>query len=179
MISSRVAESLHKVPLASRDIGTQQIQMSRFIQRYYPNGKTAVNDIGAVSYFSHVHLLDLYGLATDDIRSLKLKHEFNTKSIRQLLTKFQPDVVMVYTTWFPGEMTLPTNLVPVANWEIPPITTSGSATVTFFAMNPPKAVKVLSELKEFEASLPKEVKVHYLSTKVSKVDVKMTAKEVG
>ncbi len=162
IVQDRHLLALDQAPKACSDIYLQQFQMSRFVRRFYPQGRVAVNDIGAVTYFSHAHLLDLYGLATDEICRQKLKREFGTPSIKRLMDGFKPELIMAYPNWFTGGQKLPPDLIPVATWTIPPITSAGGAVVEFYAYTPPDAVRIARQLHEFQSSLPKRVTVEYL-----------------
>jgi hypothetical protein len=162
IIQDRPMLAFDQAPKACSDIYLQQIQMSHFVKRYYPQGKVAVNDIGAVTYFSHAHLLDLYGLATDEICRMKLKKQFGTAAITRMMDAFKPDVVIAYPNWFTGNQKLPDTLIPVATWTIPPITSAGGATVQFYGYSPEDAQRIARELHEFQSSLPNRVTVEYL-----------------
>jgi len=161
MIQDRPMLSMEDVPKGSRDIYIQQIQMSRFIARFYPTGRLACNDIGAVTYYSQVHLLDLYGLATDEIRRQKLARKFGTESIGKQIDLFKPDVIIAYPSWFAGDHKFPDSIISVASWIIPPITSAGSSTVTFYATNRQNADQVRRHLQQFQPSLPNSVRVEW------------------
>ncbi|KFF75154.1 hypothetical protein HX13_08015 [Chryseobacterium sp. P1-3] len=38
-----------------------------FLKKYYNNSKVVANDIGAISYFTDIHLLDFMGLGSNEI----------------------------------------------------------------------------------------------------------------
>ena len=148
-----------EMPLASRDIYLQQVQMGRFIDRYYHDGKLAANDIGAVSYFSNVHLLDLVGLASDEIRILRRAHNFSTDTVGVQLAKFDPDVIIVYKEWFKGNEALPASMVLVSEWTIPQNTTAAGRTIRLYAPNLEKAKVLRANIEDFKKSLPSRVDV--------------------
>lgn len=157
-IFSRAIISFQQTPEGCRDIYSQQIQMSRFVHRYYEHGRLGANDIGAVSFYSDAQLLDLWGLASDDVRRLKQTGKFNTMWIDGLVGSFQPDLVIAYPSWFRGSQQLPSSLKLVGTWTIPPTTTAGSTVVAFYA--PVRSVGTLKRnLANFIPSLPPQVKV--------------------
>ena len=160
-IRARVVVPWQSIPGATRDIYTQQFQMARFTGRYYPHGKVVANDIGAISYFNDVHLLDVYGLATDKVAKLRVAGIYDTKAIGNLLTEFDPDFMVIYPTWYHGKTAPPAFAIPVASWTIPSITASSSPTVMFYATSPEKAVKLIKELMAFQSSLPSGVHALY------------------
>jgi hypothetical protein len=160
MIRGRAVQSALDIPTASEDIYLQQFQMSRFVNRYYRSGRLVANDIGAVTYFSNVHLLDLWGLASDPIRDLKLTDNWNTKTMKQQIDAFGPDLVIAYPDWYQKNRAMPSSVLAVATWTIPHVTSAAHRTVQFYA--PPNRIPLLrQELKEFEKELPPEVTVAY------------------
>ncbi len=101
----------------------QQYQMARFVSRYYPSGRVVAHDIGALTYFSHVHVLDLFGLAPDSVRDLWLSGHLNTVAITPLIDNFHPDLVAVYPQWYRRDWALPKVLIPVGSWTRPSLPT--------------------------------------------------------
>ncbi len=157
----RAISGLKEIPRATQDIFLQQTQMAKFVSRYYPNGRIAVNDIGAVTYFNHIHLLDLFGLASDNIRDLKLTHTYNTEHLAGAINQFKPELVIAYPNWFQSDVALPKFLIPVASWTISNITSAGGKTVCFYSLGTRQAARLETELKEFQLSLPTKVHVEY------------------
>lgn len=157
----RASDAFRDVRRGSRDIYLQQIQMARFVARYYPKGRVAANDIGAISYFSDIHLLDLVGLATDDIARARVAQKFDTATIAREIGKLQPEAIMAYPEWFRGWVALPDSLVPVCDWTIPPVTSAASRLVRFYATSEESAKHLRQNLIEFQPQLPSEVRVDY------------------
>lgn len=162
-VQNRALTAMKDVPKACSDIYLQQYQMSRFVARYYPDGRLAANDIGAVTYFSHVHLLDLMGLASDRVRRLLLKHTYSTATLGAEIYRYKPDLIIAYPDWFTGRRSLPATLIPVVHWTIPPITTAACRTVSFYALTPEAAERLRGQLKQFQPELPSRVQVDYFS----------------
>lgn len=52
---------------AGKNIYDQQIQMSRFLHTYYNESKVMANDIGAITYYTKIDLLDLVGLGSTSL----------------------------------------------------------------------------------------------------------------
>jgi hypothetical protein len=161
LVIGRAITAVNDIPKASRDIYLQQLQMARFVSRYYATGRVAANDIGAITYYSRVHLLDLVGLASDDIRKLRMTHNFRTEMLGASIDAFAPDLIVAYPEWFKGRFNLPPSIIPVADWTIPPVTSAASRKVTFYATSLESARRLKRELAEFQASLPAEVTVDY------------------
>ncbi len=62
---------LKNQPVASKNIYDQQIQLADFLHKYYRNAKVVANDIGAITYFNNIHLLDTYGLGSIEVAKLR------------------------------------------------------------------------------------------------------------
>jgi|GEM_PF-1904992 len=153
----RGTEADGKLYSATRDIYLQQTQMSRFVDRYYRGKRIAANDIGAISYFSDIHLLDLEGLASDNIAKIRLNGQFTTATMDPALREFQPDLLVFYPSWFNGPTALPRWVVPVATWTMPSHTTSDSATVMFAAPSKEAAQTLWKNMLDFQSELPELV----------------------
>lgn len=149
------------VGLGARDIYLQQSQMGRFVHKYYQNGRLAANDIGAVTYFSDVHLLDVWGLANDEVRRLRVARKYNTRELGRILGSFSPDLVIIYPEWYAGRTRLPDTYIPVARWIVPQTISSAFPDVVFFAPNAVKALLLRRQLREFQTTLPRRVQVQY------------------
>ena len=160
-IQDRIEIPLISIPKASRDIYTQQYQMARFVHRFYPTGKVVANDIGAISYFNDVHLLDIYGLASNEVAAYRVAGNYDTKAIAKLLTKFDPDMMVIYPSWYHHKTAPPAFAIPVATWTLPSITAASSPTVMFYATTREKAIILFNNLVAFQSALPPKVKALY------------------
>jgi hypothetical protein len=56
-------EANRQAVTATTNIYEQQVQMARFLADYYPDEPVAINDIGAISYYTDARVIDLVGLA--------------------------------------------------------------------------------------------------------------------
>ena len=63
-ITARGLGAFTTTVVASGNIYDQQYQMASFVREYYAGRGVVLNDIGAVTYLSDVHLTDLMGLGT-------------------------------------------------------------------------------------------------------------------
>lgn len=149
-----------RLKMSSKGINDQQVEMSRFLGMNYKGEKVVANDIGAISYFSHVQLLDLVGLGSTEVAHIKVeykhqpKKEFESnykKFISQFVAENNYRVAVVYPEWFPGA--LPSNWIPVASWVIK----DGSygpaiPRVVFYALNSSEVVPLQTKLSNFNLS---------------------------
>lgn len=143
--------------LNSKGINEQQIEMSRFLGKYYKGEKVLANDIGAISYFSHVQLLDMVGLGSTDIAKMKVANKHNTreeyivnnkKYIREYTSKNHYKIAVIYPEWFPGNP--PSEWIPVASWTIPEKYGPAIQQVVFYAIDPSEAQVLRKNLSDFD-----------------------------
>ena len=90
----------YELPLRyARDIYLQQIQMARFIKQYFPQSHVVMNDIGAACYYTDIHCVDAYGLATIDIARAKKSRTYNTTGLEQYCREKNSEIALVYQEW--------------------------------------------------------------------------------
>jgi len=82
-----------------QNINAMQVHLGRWVDAHLPRSATlAVNDIGAIAYFSRRPVLDLMGLVTPEIRPYRRQGE---AGVLRFVTERCPDFVIVFPTWFP------------------------------------------------------------------------------
>lgn len=138
------------------DIWEQQIQMARFVGRYYPNDAIALNDIGAVAYFTDARLLDLWGLGSLDVAQARRRGSYDTAAIDRLARSHGVRIAMVYDDWF-RPIGLPAGWVRVGAWSVDETLAAAKPDVTFYAVDPAEADALRAHLAEFRAELPPSV----------------------
>ncbi len=151
-VYGRAWQAYSEIPGAMANIYDQQIHMAKFIKQYYSKSCVAINDIGAISYFSDVCVIDLSGLATLPTAQAVMNHASLRPVLQQLCQSKQIRLAVVYVTWFPGS--LPANWVSVGSWTLDHRVVAGGATVTFFAMDPSSAGLLRQQLVDFAPQLP-------------------------
>jgi len=153
------------LPVSSRNIYLQQVQMARFLHDEFPRGTIAANDIGAIDYFNNdLHLFDLVGLASRDVFEARRAGRYTTEYIRNEAAAHHVQIAIVYDAWFanppPGTMggpALPGTWVRVERWKLPKGPTVGDLTVSFYAVDPAEAAPLRNALAQFDPTLPKNV----------------------
>lgn len=150
--------------ISSKNISEQQIQMSKFLHQYYKGQKVVANDIGAISYFSEVQLLDIVGLGSTDVARLKLETKNlpdsqRKEKYRQFIDMYTKHngykVAVVYPEWFPDKK-VPSSWIPVASWTLQGENkTVAIVRVVWYALNKNEAAQLQKNLSEF--SLDKNV----------------------
>lgn len=144
-------------PLAAKNIFQQQCQMARFVQKYGAGSPVALNDIGAVSFYSNTPCLDLWGLANMSTASARLANAYTPSVIADLAARNKTRVAIVYTGWFGPYGGLPRKWQAVEKWQIADNYVCGGNTVTFFATTPDAEEGLRRDLAEFSRTLPREV----------------------
>lgn len=137
----------------------QQYQMGQFVHKYYDNDGVVFNDIGAVSYFSEGKKVDILGLGNNDIGKMRKAHLNSPAYIDSLSRKRNIKIAIVYEPRFRKYML---GWQKVASWDIPwedPISFYDS--VTFYSLNSSDVPSLRENLKQYQASLPKEIVVKY------------------
>ena len=93
------------VPAATRygwavqNINAMQVHLGRWVDRELPRpSRVAVNDIGAIAYFSRREIIDLMGLVTPEIIPYRREGE---AGVLRYLVESCPDHVVIFPAWFP------------------------------------------------------------------------------
>lgn len=73
VIAARIISSDIVIRSAGKNIYDQQIQMGRFLHTYYNESKVIANDIGAITYYTKIDLLDLVGLGSNSVIHNKIR----------------------------------------------------------------------------------------------------------
>jgi hypothetical protein len=144
--------------LGMGNIHDQQFQMARFINECTPNARVAVIDVGAVGYYTDAHIIDLCGLASNDVRELRVKRALNQAAIGDILAKHNADYAIIHAYFFRPIGGLPAYMEPLAGWQIPNNVTCGADTVTFYVPERNRE-QLIRSLEAFDPTLPKDVRV--------------------
>ena len=155
---------MHMVPRIARNIYLRQWQMARFVERYYPNGVVAANDIGAINYVSNIHCYDFVGLANPEIFAARRSGGYTTGFLDRDTAAQHVQIAIAYDRWFGDPMPieiggppLPRSWVRVARWYIPDPTIVGDVYVSFYAVDPTQAKALRSDVLQFASQLPAAV----------------------
>jgi len=149
--------------IASKNIQEQQVEMSRFLNDYYQGEKVVANDIGAISYFSNVKILDIIGLGSTDVTRFFVNNknrdevQFNN-SFHLFLTQYIKNnkykIAVIYPDWYPDKP--PKHWIPVASWKIENNMVAARDKVVWYAFDRNAADNLRENIKKFK--LNKNVK---------------------
>jgi len=147
-------------PQAVKNIHEQQVQMARFFAETGDRAApVAVNDIGAVSYYADVRVVDLWGLATFDVARAKRAGDYGTDKIDAICRERGVRAAVVYDQWFDGGYgpALPKRWVRVGRWRIKDNVGCSKDVVSFYAVAADEAEPLRRRLSEFGPRLPPDV----------------------
>lgn len=117
----------------SKNIYEQQIQMANFLHQKCNTCEVAANDIGAITYFTNIHLLDLFGLGSYEVIELKKRSAYTNEVKNNLLKEKNISLIIIYDAWF-SDTTI-SNYTKIAEWKILNNVVCGSDTVSFYSRN--------------------------------------------
>jgi hypothetical protein len=85
---------------AVQNINAMQVHLGRWVDVHLPGrARLALNDVGAITYFSRREVLDLMGLVTPDILPYRRREE---PGVIEYVRERCPDYVIVFPAWFPA-----------------------------------------------------------------------------
>jgi len=151
--------------LASKNIFDQQIQLADFLHKYYKDSKVVANDIGAITYYNNIHLLDTYGLGSVEVAKLrKDDHGEFTESkdlqdyIYDTSNSQEFEIALVYDRW----VKMPDYFNKVGTITISNNYICGGPTVSFYSIKKENTDKLRSQLVEFSKQMPKDVIINII-----------------
>lgn len=90
----------------SKNIYEQQMQSARFLKKYYNQSKVMANDIGAISYFTDIHLFDFVGLGSKEIVPLRMKKRKVDAEVGAFMAQYSAEhnytLAIAYDEWMDG-----------------------------------------------------------------------------
>lgn len=128
--AQRSYQGIRKPVIGTKNIYEQQIQMAGFLTAYPEYSSIAACDIGAVTYFPSVRLLDLSGLGNYEIIKLRSEGLFNSEHVNPLLREYQTQIIIIYDKYFEGLEY--EGFVKAAQWRIKNNQVCGDDRVSFY-----------------------------------------------
>jgi hypothetical protein len=164
-VQLRATWALETCMPASRSIYRQQYQLARFVGvEFAPGTWIAANDIGCISFFTDARVLDLYGLASNDITAMRRSGRYTAAAIDSQLCLHGVSYAMLYCSWFenalsPGGSALPASLIEAGSMKIADNHGCADSVVHFFGSDRAHADTMAARLGRFRSSLPTGVAV--------------------
>ncbi|MEO8797320.1 MAG: hypothetical protein ABI551_05495, partial [Polyangiaceae bacterium] len=151
----RAASAFRTTVLASQNIYDQEVQMALFVRTFANDSAVALNDIGAVSYFTDAKVVDLVGLASPRIaaaRGMRLDGPLPREVIAEETTAANVRLAILYDDWFVG--TLPPTWRRIGALKIPDNHVCAKDTVSFYATHETDEAMFREDLRAFARKLP-------------------------
>ncbi|MEL6345227.1 MAG: hypothetical protein AAFV53_19125 [Myxococcota bacterium] len=98
-----------------------KVQLARALDEVAPDTRLALHDIGAMAWYTDVHIIDIAGLGDDDITRLSASHRFTGQTISEAVFEREGGVGFATATWMSHDP--PPEWVPIAAlcWGIEPM----------------------------------------------------------
>lgn len=154
-VAARALSALAVTPGAMRNVFEQQYQMGLFFRDAYPADTIALNDIGAVGWLSPSPIVDVYGLATQEVATLKRRGEWDSIALESLVERRGVKAVAMYEKVFAP--IIPRTWTLVGEWQIQDNVGVSEDTVGFFAPTPADEARLRAALEAYAPRLPKSV----------------------
>lgn len=91
-----------------KNIYEQQMQSAKFLHTYYNTSKVVANDIGAITYYTDIHLLDIADLGSKEIIPFNENKKVFAQKFEDFLTEYslknKYEIAVVYDAWFQGHI---------------------------------------------------------------------------
>jgi hypothetical protein len=152
--ASRGLNAFRNTPTAAENIYFQQYQMGLFAARYYAGQSVAVNDIGAVGFLGDAELLDVYGLASVDVATLKRSGRQWSQDLGALAARQHARVAMIYPSWLNESGGVPAGWTKVGEWGVHDNVVLGENAVSFYSVSADERPTLLDNLRRFAPVLP-------------------------
>jgi hypothetical protein len=151
----RAEVSTRIMPGTAKEKQDQHVQMGRFLNAHYAGETIAANDIGAITYFSQVRLVDLMGLADLDAAKLIRGKQMDRAGIERLCAERGAKIALIQEQYFAGR--IPESWVRVGQWQFKGYGKSDRGKVAFYAIDPAERDALEARLKAYTAHLPERV----------------------
>jgi hypothetical protein len=84
------------------NIQDMQVTLGKWIDQNLPGDAVlAVNDVGAIAYFSHRRVLDTVGLISPEVLEFRKRGQSADSAMFSLLSAERPDYAVVFPQWYP------------------------------------------------------------------------------
>lgn len=155
----RSITALDKADQGCINIYEQQYQMAKFTAQFYNQSSVALNDIGAIAYYTKSNIVDLWGLANIEVTKSKKEHYWTPAFLDSLCKAKKVGMAIIYDSWFSDSLTKHWN--KAATWQIQNNVICGDNIVSFYSLDSLQKDSLLLKLKAYQPQLPSSVAVKY------------------
>lgn len=150
---------------ASSDIRYQQVLMTRMLSEIpeADRGCIALNDLGYMALHGGFPFVDIWGLGTQDVTEMLLKHPgtWLRTDIELIFRDHDVRYVAVFERWYPRRL-MPEDTEDVAYLTLKDNTTCGADTVVFRATSAKAAERLREHLLKYRNRMPSRVTLRVL-----------------
>jgi arabinofuranosyltransferase len=115
-----------------QNINAMQVHLGRWVSDHTPRRATlAVNDIGAIAYFSRREVIDLMGLVTPEILPYRREGE---SGVMEFVVARCPDFLIIFPTWFPRLAARHDLFVPIYRVSLDRVEVSGAPEMVVYRL---------------------------------------------
>lgn len=144
-----------------KNIYEQQIQSAKFLHTYYNESKVVANDIGAITYFTDIHLLDTAGLGSVETIVFNENKRVPDTQFQNFLTDYtirnKYDIAVIYDAWLQNH--IPTNWKKAAELKIKNPVTVARDKVSIYAVDKDNFEKLKENIRSFRWNKNVEVTI--------------------
>ncbi|MBD3368287.1 MAG: hypothetical protein GF405_09000 [Candidatus Eisenbacteria bacterium] len=96
------------------NIEDMQVTLGQWIDRNLPrDALVAVNDVGAIAYYTDVELLDTVGLISPDVLKWHRRYRDSNRAVFAFLEEQRPDFAVLFPSWYPEMVKRQTIFEPI------------------------------------------------------------------
>ncbi len=157
-LESRGFESLKETPQATNDRYLGHVYPAQFVAKYYNNSTIVVNDLGAVSFYTDAHILDMYGLGSKEpVYFLQETGKYNKSDVDNWTKQQSAEIAILQPEWIVIAPRIPDSWQMVGEWHTPQNVAFGDTTIGIYTVNSSKKADLIKNLKDFSSDIPKEI----------------------
>ncbi|WP_126653330.1 hypothetical protein [Chryseobacterium aureum] len=137
----------------SKNLYYNQYKLAQFLKKYYNSETVVANDIGAITYFTDIEVLDMYGLGSTEVAQYKYKNSGEndfSSFMGELSTRKNARIAAIYPEWFAGQ--IPKNWILVGKWKMSDFRNPNIRYVNFYAVTKNDIPYLRKSLKAFESN---------------------------
>ncbi|MGF7117797.1 hypothetical protein [Methanobacterium oryzae] len=158
-LESRGFESLKETPQATNDRYLGHVYPAQFVAKYYNNSTIAVNDLGAMSFYTDARILDIYGLGSKEpVYYLEETGEYNKSDVDNWTKEKSAEIAILQPEWIVIAPRIPDSWQMAGTWNTPQNVAFGDTTIGIYAVNSSKKDELIKNLREFSSAIPEEIK---------------------
>jgi hypothetical protein len=124
----------------------EHVAIAKFVAAYYPDETIAINDLGALAYYTDAHLVDLVGLG--DLEPLLIQRRtghYTSDDVREWVGSHHARIAILQVDWSLIIPLVPRQWREVSELALPP----NGKLVGFFAIDPEEAVRLRGTVQDY------------------------------